>query len=201
MVVADLVETSRLYGRVAARVEPEMVERVAGHLVARSYSEPHWDAKRTEVLAYERVTLYGLALVARRRVSYSAVDPELCRELFIQHALVDGEWRTNHRFFAENARLRAEMAELEERTRRRDLLVGDHQIAEFYDARIPADVVSGTFDGVLPRTQELDDGERQIRKAKRVVGFRLQQEFLQRLIGAWKLADTAFQWLASRLNL
>ena len=148
VVVADLVETSRLYGRVAARVEPEMVERVAGHLVARSYSEPHWDAKRTEVLAYERVTLYGLALVARRRVSYSAVDPELCRELFIQHALVDGEWRTNHRFFAENARLRAEMAELEERTRRRDLLVGDHQIAEFYDARIPADVVSGRhFDG------------------------------------------------------
>jgi ATP-dependent helicase HrpA len=148
VVVADLVETSRLYGRVGARVEPEMVERVAGHLVARSYSEPHWDAKRTEVLAYERVTLYGLALVARRRVSYSAVDPELCRELFIQHALVDGEWHTNHRFFAENARLRAEMAELEERTRRRDLVVDDHQIAEFYDARIPAEVVSGRhFDG------------------------------------------------------
>ncbi len=148
VVVADLVETSRLYGRVAARVEPEMVERVAGHLVARSYSEPHWDAKRAEVLAYERVTLYGLALVARRRVSYAPVDPELCRELFIQHALVDGQWRTQHRFFADNARLRAEMAELEVRTRRRDLLVGDDQIAEFYDARIPADVVSGRhFDG------------------------------------------------------
>lgn len=112
VVVADLVETSRLYGRVAARVEPEMVERVAGHLVARSYSEPHWDAKRAEVLAYERVTLYGLTLVARRRVSYAAVDPQLCRDLFIQHALVDGDWTTHHRFFADNARLRAEVAEL-----------------------------------------------------------------------------------------
>ncbi|MCB0925621.1 MAG: ATP-dependent RNA helicase HrpA, partial [Mycobacterium sp.] len=148
VVVADLVETSRLYGRVAARVEPEMVERVAGHLVARSYSEPHWDAKRAEVLAYERVTLYGLTLVARRRVSYAAVDPQLCRDLFIQHALVDGDWTTHHRFFADNARLRAEVAELEERARRRDLLAEDHQIAEFYDARIPAEIVSGRhFDG------------------------------------------------------
>jgi len=148
VVVADLVETSRLYGRVAARVDPEMIERVAEHLVSRSHSEPHWDPKRAEVLAYERVTLYGLTLVARRRVSYSPVDPELCRDLFIQHALVEGDWRTQHRFFADNARLRAEMAELEERTRRRDLLAGDQEIAEFYGARIPAEVVSGRhFDG------------------------------------------------------
>ena len=148
IVVADLVETSRLYGRIAARIEPENIERVAGHLVARSYSEPHWDAQRGAVLAFERVTLYGLPLVPRRRVAYATVDPETARELFIRHALVDGEWQTRHRFFADNARLRAEVAEMEERARRRDLLVGDNEIHDFYDARIPADVVSARhFDG------------------------------------------------------
>lgn len=115
IVVADLVETSRLYGRTAARIEPEVIERVAGHLVQRSYSEPHWDPERGAVLAYERVTLYGLALVARRRVGYAAVDPEVCRELFIRHALVEGDWRTRHHFFADNARMRTEVTELEER--------------------------------------------------------------------------------------
>ena len=142
IVVADLVETSRLYGRTAARIEPETVERIAGHLVQRNYSEPHWDAQRGEVLAFERVTLYGLALVARRRVGYAAVDPEVARELFIRHALVDGDWQTRHHFFADNARLRDEVAELEERARRRDLLVGDDEIFAFYEARIPAEVVS-----------------------------------------------------------
>ena len=148
IVVADLVETSRLYGRIAARIEPEEVERAAGHLVQRTYSEPHWDAERGAVLAYERVTLYGLPLVARRRVGYAAVDPVLSRELFIRHALVDGDWRTRHHFFADNARLREQVAELEDRVRRRDLLVGDDALVAFYDARIPADVVSARhFDG------------------------------------------------------
>jgi len=148
VVVADLVETSRLYGRIAARVDPESVERVAGHLVARTYSEPHWDAERGAVMAYERVTLYGLPLVARRRVGYAQVDPPVARDLFIRHALVDQDWRTRHHFFADNARLRAELAELEERARRRDLLVDDDAVFDFYDARIPAEVVSARhFDG------------------------------------------------------
>jgi ATP-dependent helicase HrpA len=148
IVVADLVETSRLYGRTAARIEPETVERVAGHLVQRSYSEPHWDIARGAVMAFERVTLYGLALVARRRVPYATVDPELARELFIRHALVDGEWQTRHDFFAENAQLRLQLAELEDRARRRDLLVGDDEIHDFYDTRIPPEVVSARhFDG------------------------------------------------------
>lgn len=148
IVVADLVETSRLYGRTAARIEPEMVERVAGHLVQRTYSEPHWDAKRGAVMAFERVTLYGLALVPRRRVGYATVDPVVSRELFIRHALVQGEWQTRHHFFADNVRLRAELAELEERARRRDLLVGDDEIYAFYDNRIPQQVVSVRhFDG------------------------------------------------------
>ncbi|AFM19792.1 ATP-dependent helicase HrpA [Mycolicibacterium chubuense NBB4] len=148
VVVADLVETSRLYGRIAARIDPEGLERVAGHLVQRTYSEPHWDAERGAVMAYERVTLYGLPLVARRRVGYAQVDPAVARELFIRHALVDGEWNPRHHFFRDNARLREELTELEDRARRRDLLVGDDEIFAFYDARIPADVVSGRhFDG------------------------------------------------------
>lgn len=142
VVVAELVETSRLYGRTAARIQPEVVERVAGDLVQRTYSEPHWDAGRGEVLAYERVTLYGLPLVARRRVGYARVEPQVARELFIRHALVEGDWQTRHRFLGDNARLRAELGDLEERARRRDLLVGDEDVYALYDTRIPADVVS-----------------------------------------------------------
>ncbi|KUH96448.1 ATP-dependent RNA helicase HrpA [Mycobacterium sp. IS-1556] len=142
IVVADLVETSRLYGRIGARIQPEVTERVGAHLVQRTYSEPHWDAQRGAVMAYERVTLYGLPLVPRRRVNYSQIEPDLARELFIRHALVEGDWQTRHHFFRDNARLRAELEELEEKARRRDLLVGDDEVFAFYDARIPADVVS-----------------------------------------------------------
>jgi len=142
VVVAELVETSRLYGRIAARIEPEAVERIAGHLVQRSYSEPHWDPQRGAVMAYERVTLYGLPLVPRRRVNYAQIEPELARELFIRHALVEGDWQTRHHFFRDNARLREELEEIEERARRRDLIVGDDDIYAFYDARVPAEVVS-----------------------------------------------------------
>ncbi|OBK92315.1 ATP-dependent RNA helicase HrpA [Mycobacterium asiaticum] len=148
VVVADLVETSRLYGRIAARIQPEIVERVAGDLVQRAYSEPHWDAKRGEVMAFERVSLYGLPLVARRRVGYARVEPAAARDLFIRHALVEGEWHTRHHFFGDNTRLRTELEGLEERARRRDLLVGDEEIFAWYDARIPAEVVSARhFDG------------------------------------------------------
>jgi len=142
IVVADLVETSRLFGRIAARIEPEAVERVAGDLLQRTYSEPHWDAKRGAVMAFERVTLYGLPLVPRRRVGYGQVDPVAARDLFIRHALVEGDWQTRHHFFRDNARLRAELEEIEERARRRDLLVGDEEIFTFYDQRVPENAVS-----------------------------------------------------------
>lgn len=142
IVVADLVETSRLFGRIAARIEPETVERVAAHLVQRTYSEPHWEARRGEVVAFERVALYGLPLVPRRKVGYAKIEPELSRELFIRHALVEGDWQTRHHFFRDNARLRAELEEIEERARRRDLLVSDDEIYALYDARIPAGIVS-----------------------------------------------------------
>ncbi len=142
VVVSELVETSRLYGRVAARVEPESVERLAAHLVQRSYSEPHWDERRGAAMAYERVTLYGLPLVAHRRIGYANVEPDVARELFLQHALVEAQWQTRHRFFGDNQSLRAELAELEDRARRRDLLATDDEIYAFYDARIPAGVTS-----------------------------------------------------------
>ncbi|MDT4923126.1 MAG: ATP-dependent helicase HrpA [Pseudonocardiales bacterium] len=142
IVVADLVETTRLYGRTAARIEPEAVEGIAGDLVQRTYSEPHWDAQRGAAMAYERVTLFGMPLVARRRVGYSNVEPEIARELFLRHALVEGDWQTRHRFFAANQELRRELEEIEERARRRDLLVNDDEIFAFFDARVPPNVVS-----------------------------------------------------------
>ncbi len=142
VVAAELVETSRVYARICARVMPEAVERLAGHLVARTYSEPHWDRRRGAVLAFERVTLYGLPLVTQRRVQYGNVDPALARELFIRDALVEGDWDTRHRFFHANQALRTELTALEEQARRRDLLVDEETIFAFYDKRIPAEVVS-----------------------------------------------------------
>src|SRR5690606_35684457 len=119
---------SRLYGRIAARIDPQTVERVGAHLVQRGYSEPHWDAQRGAAMAYERVTLYGLAVVPRRRVGYATVEPEVARELFIGHALVEGDWHARYGFCHDNARLRDELAALEDGARRRGLLVGGDEI-------------------------------------------------------------------------
>jgi ATP-dependent helicase HrpA len=142
VVAAELVETSRLFARTVARIDPETVEKLADHLVKRQYSEPRWDAKRGSVVATERVTLYGLPLIVGRRVQYGSIDPVISRELFIRHALVQGEWTTHHRFWAENARAIEQVAQLEERARRRDIAVDDETVFELYDARIPGDVVS-----------------------------------------------------------
>ncbi|MDP9396912.1 MAG: ATP-dependent RNA helicase HrpA, partial [Actinomycetota bacterium] len=142
VMAAELVETSRLWGRTVARIEPEWVEPLAGHLVKRTYSEPHWEKKRGGVVAYERVTLYGVPIVARRKVDYGRIDPELSRELFLRHALVEGDWATPHAFWHENRRLLEQAEELEHRARRRDLLVDDETLFAFYDARVPRDVVS-----------------------------------------------------------
>jgi ATP-dependent helicase HrpA len=143
VVAAELVETSRLWGRICARIEPEWVEPLAGHLVVRRYSEPRWSRKRGGVVASERVTLYGIPLVAGRTVDYGGIDPAVSRDLFIRSALVEGDWATHHAFFAANAALVARVAALEDRSRRRDLVVDDQVLYDFYAARIPADVVSG----------------------------------------------------------
>ncbi|MFE0791084.1 ATP-dependent RNA helicase HrpA [Streptomyces mutabilis] len=140
---AELVETSRLWARVNAKIEPEWVEPLAGHLLKRTYSEPHWEKDQAAVMAYERVTLYGVPIVAQRKVNYGRIDPEVSRELFIRNALVEGDWRTHHKFFADNRKLLTEVEELEHRARRRDILVDDETLYDFYDQRVPEHVVSG----------------------------------------------------------
>ncbi|MET7742054.1 ATP-dependent RNA helicase HrpA [Streptomyces sp. NPDC005385] len=140
---AELVETSRLWARVNARVEPEWIEPLAGHLLKRTYSEPHWEKDQAAVMAYEKVTLYGVPIVAQRKVNYGRIDPEVSRELFIRNALVEGDWRTHHKFFADNRKLLTEVEELEHRARRRDILVDDETLYDFYEQRVPEHVVSG----------------------------------------------------------
>ncbi|MFC4464912.1 ATP-dependent RNA helicase HrpA [Streptomyces xiangluensis] len=140
---AELVETSRLWARVNAKIEPEWVEPLAEHLLKRTYSEPHWEKDQAAVMAYEKVTLYGVPIIAQRKVNYGRIDPETSRELFIRNALVEGDWRTHHKFFADNRRLLTEVEELEHRARRRDILVDDDTLFDFYDQRVPEHVVSG----------------------------------------------------------
>ena len=142
VVAAELVETSRLWARTAARIEPEWAEQLAAHLTKRSYSEPHWSARRGAAMAQEKVTLYGLPIVAARQVSYARVDPVAAREMFITHALVAGDWQTHHRFFHRNQRLLEEARDLEDKARRRGLVADDAVVFGFYDQRIPKDVTS-----------------------------------------------------------
>ena len=157
VMAGELVETSRLWARTAARIEPEWAEKLAAHLVKRTYSEPHWSSKRGAAMAYERVTLYGVPLVAKRLVGYGNIDAEVSRELFVRHALVQGEWTTRHHFFARNRALLEDVEELENRARRRDILVDDEALFQFYDARIPAEVVSARhFDGWWKQAHRAD---------------------------------------------
>ncbi|MPY93796.1 MAG: ATP-dependent RNA helicase HrpA [Acidimicrobiia bacterium] len=142
VMAAELVETNRLWGRVAARAQPEWAEQLGAHLVRRSYGEPYWDARRGAAMALERVTLYGLPLVTGRRVPLGRVDPALARELFIRHALVTGDWHAHHRFVEHNRQLVDEVRELEHRARRGGILAGDEALFAFFDARVGAEVTS-----------------------------------------------------------
>jgi ATP-dependent helicase HrpA len=142
VMAAELVETSRLWGRLVARIDPVWAEKVGAHLVRRSHSEPRWEARRGSVVATERVTLLGVTLVAARTVQYDRIDPELSRDLFIRKALVERDWESRHRFLADNAAAIAAIEEREDRVRRRDLVVDDETLYALYDARIPADVTS-----------------------------------------------------------
>jgi ATP-dependent helicase HrpA len=151
---AELVETSRLFARMNAVIDPAWAEPIAGDLCRRSYSEPHWEKNQGAAVAYERVTLFGVPIVARRRIQYARVDQDYARELFIRHGLVEGDWPTERGrdrafdFDRANRALREQLGEIEERTRRRDILSDDEAVFEFYDARIPRDVFSvRTFDG------------------------------------------------------
>ena len=157
VMAAEIVETTRLWARTVAPVTAEQIEAVAGHLLKRSYSEPHWSSRAASVQAYETVTLFGVPIVSGRRVGYGRIDPVQAREIFIRSALVEGSWRTRHTFFAANAAVRAEAEELQERTRRRDLVVDDQVIHDFYDARLPPEIVSGAhFDAWWKRARASD---------------------------------------------
>lgn len=157
VMAAELVETSKLWGRMVAEIEPEWIEPLAEHLIKKSYSEPLWSKSRGAVIADEKVTLYGVPIVAARPVNYGAIDPTVSREIFIQSALVEGGWNTKHKFFKENQRLVREVEELEHKSRRRDILVDDRTLFEFYDQRIGTEVVSQKhFDTWWKKAQQKD---------------------------------------------
>ncbi len=142
VMAAELVETSKLWGRMVADIDAEWIEPLATHLTKKSYSEPRWSKSRGQVIADEKVNLYGVPIVASRPVNFGAIEPQTSREIFIQSALVEGDWNTRHKFFFDNQKLIREVEDLEHKSRRRDILVDDRTLFEFYDARIGADVVS-----------------------------------------------------------
>ncbi|WP_223873461.1 ATP-dependent RNA helicase HrpA, partial [Burkholderia pseudomallei] len=143
VMAAELVETSRLYARCIAKIEPEWIERIGAHLLKKSLSEPHWEKRPAQVAAFERATLYGLTIYHRRRVAFGRQDPARARELFIRGALVDGEFDTKLAFFAHNRKLLADIEQLEHKSRRQDVLVDDELIHAFYDQAIPAGIHTG----------------------------------------------------------
>ena len=142
VMAAELVETSKLWGRMVAEIEPEWIEPLAEHLTKKSYSEPRWSKSRGAVIADEKVSLYGVPIIAARAVNYGTINPRVSREIFIQSALVEGDWNTKHKFFKQNQQLIREVEELEHKSRRRDILVDERTLFEFYDQRIGTDVVS-----------------------------------------------------------
>ena len=159
VMAAELVETSKLWGRMVAEIEPEWIEPLAEHLTKKSYSEPRWSKSRGAVIADEKVSLYGVPIVAARPVNYGAIDPIVSREIFIQSALVEGDWNTKHKFFKQNQQLIREVEELEHKSRRRDILVDERTLFEFYDQRIGTDVVSQKHFDTWWKKEEKQDPE------------------------------------------
>ncbi|ODV14264.1 MAG: ATP-dependent RNA helicase HrpA [Rubrivivax sp. SCN 70-15] len=143
IVAAELVETTRLFGRGLAAIDPAWIPPIAGHLLKTQLLEPHWEKKAGEVIALERATLYGIVIYNDRRVNFCRVDPAAAREIFIREALVQGDWETKLPFLAHNRRLVAQVQELEHKARRQDVLVDDELIFAFYDQQLPQDVCSG----------------------------------------------------------
>jgi ATP-dependent helicase HrpA len=143
IVAAELVDTSRLFGRGIAAIEPQWIEQVAGHLLKKQLLDPHWEKKSAEVIALERATLYGIVIYSGRRVNYSKVDPVAAREVFIREALVGNEWETKLPFLAQNEKLLKQVEDIEHKSRRQDVLVDDELIFAYYDQQIPAEICSG----------------------------------------------------------
>ncbi|MCE1192733.1 MAG: ATP-dependent RNA helicase HrpA [Acidovorax sp.] len=147
IVAAELVETTRLFGRGIAAIEPQWIEQIGGHLLKKQMLDPHWEKKAGQVTALERATLYGIVIYNNRRVDFGTVDPHGARDIFLREALVQGEWETRLPFLAANQKLIAKVEELEHKSRRQDVLVDDELIYAFYDQQVPQDVCSGaTFE-------------------------------------------------------
>nr|WP_315252338.1 ATP-dependent RNA helicase HrpA [uncultured Duganella sp.] len=143
IMAAELVDTTRLYARCIAQIQPEWLEKVGGHLLKKSWGEPRWEKRSAQVTASERATLYGLVVYSQRRINYGLFNPAEAREIFIRDALVGGDYETRAPFFAHNHKLIKEIENLEHKSRRQDVLVDDELIAAFYDKLIPAEVVNG----------------------------------------------------------
>lgn len=143
LVVSEIVETSRRFGRTVAKIDPGWIEPHAKHVVKRSYSDPHWHRKTERCVAFEKVTLFGLPVVARRRVGYAKIDPDLSRRLFIESGLVGGEYEGNHDFLAHNRLLVEEIERMRDQTRQRDFVIDDYRLMEFYEMRLPEDALDG----------------------------------------------------------
>jgi len=157
IVAAELVETTRLFARTIAGIEPEWLERLGAHLLKRSHSEPHWEKTQASVVARERATLYGLPVYVNRRVQYGPLDPVESRRIFIRQALVEGDWESRAPFFAHNRRLVQEIERLEHKSRRPDVLVDDALIYAFYDKLVPPEVCTGAgFDAWRAEAERRD---------------------------------------------
>ncbi len=157
LMAAELVETTKLFARMVAKIEPDWIEPLAGHLVKKNHFEPHWEKKRGQVVAFEQVTLYGLIVVGRRPVHYGPIDPPAARELFIREGLVRGEINSRARALAANRELLERMDELEAKARRRDILADEETLFGYYDARVPADIYqTASFENWYKRESQKD---------------------------------------------
>jgi len=141
LMAAELVETSRLFGRMVAKIEPQWIEPLAKHLVKRSYSEPHWEKKQGAVMAFEKVSLYGIVIVGKRKVNFNQIEPETCRDIFIREALVNGDINLKESFLSHNQSLVKEVELLEQKTRRKGFLVDEELMVEFYQQRLAEHVI------------------------------------------------------------
>lgn len=178
VMAAEMVETSRLWARDVAAIQPAWVESAAGHLIKHQYSEPFWSSKRGSAMAHQKSTLYGVTIVADRVVSYHTIDPVAARDMFIREALVGGDWNTHHSFFHDNAAMLADVDEMEAKARRRDLAVTEDVLFDFYDRRIPSEVTNAnTFNHWWKRTQKSDPGLLRFDPAKLVTGSIEEAEF------------------------
>ncbi|MFM9971173.1 MAG: ATP-dependent RNA helicase HrpA [Burkholderiales bacterium] len=159
IMAAELAETTRLYARCVATIEPQWLESIGAHLIKRTQTDPHWEKKPAHVAAFERGTLYGLPVYINRRMHYGPIDPKLCREIFIRQALVEGDYESRAPFYLHNQKLAQDIEALEHKSRRPDVLVDDHLVYAFYDSLIPQGVTNGPAFDVWRRDAELKDSK------------------------------------------